>query len=229
MTNPSNTPTALSPRTHRILFGVVIAICLALGVSCVTKKPMKAEAHRWWSGLGPVLPHDTFPADCSLCHVGTKWNKLRDDFEFDHKARTGVALEGAHETAQCLRCHNDRGRVAVFARKGCVGCHEDFHSGQLGAGCTTCHTQETWRPYGQVEKHNRTRFPLTGAHANTACWRCHPGARVGKFVPTDTQCLTCHRADLARTDNPPHIPLGWVDRCDRCHTPTRWEQGTLPD
>jgi len=116
------THTNLSPRVHRALFAIVVMVCLVLGVSCVTRRPMQAEAHRWWSGLGPVLPHDSFPADCSLCHVGTKWNKLRDDFEFDHKARTGVALEGAHKTAQCLRCHNDRGSVAVFARKGCVGC-----------------------------------------------------------------------------------------------------------
>jgi hypothetical protein len=96
-------------------------------------------------------------------------------------------------------------------------------------GCTTCHTQETWRPYGQIEMHNRTRFPLTGAHVSLACQRCHPGARVGKFVPTDPECLTCHRADLAGTTNPPHIPLGWTDKCDRCHIPTRWEQASPPD
>jgi hypothetical protein len=34
--------------------------------------------------------------------------------------------------------------------------------------------------------------------------------------------VTCHRADLARAINPPHLGLGWVDRCDRCHQPIDW-------
>jgi hypothetical protein len=33
--------------------------------------------------------------------------------------------------------------------------------------------------------------------------------------------------DLNGTTNPPHIALGWVDRCDRCHLPTRWSQGRI--
>ncbi|MEZ6021278.1 MAG: hypothetical protein R3F17_14660 [Planctomycetota bacterium] len=49
----------------------------------------------WWRGLGPVMPHDSFPADCSLCHLGGDWNTIRADFEFDHTAETGYALEGA--------------------------------------------------------------------------------------------------------------------------------------
>ena len=28
---------------------------------------------------------------------------------------------------------------------------------------------------------------------------------------------TCHTGDLANTQNPPHLGLGWVDNCQRCH------------
>jgi hypothetical protein len=195
----------------------------ALAVACVLQGPPDTAVHRWWGGLGPVLPHDTFPADCKLCHVGEGWHVLSQRFAFDHAAETGYALNGAHGDAQCLRCHNDRGPVAVFAAKGCAGCHEDIHLGQLGGRCTDCHQELTWRPDGQYELHQRTRFPLVGVHAQTACHRCHVGAEVGKFTPTDVECVTCHADDLARAVQPNHVGLGWVERCDRCHMPTVWQ------
>ena len=199
-----------------------LAFCV---VACVTETPDSAARHRWWARLGPVLPHDTFPTDCKLCHVGEKWDVLRSDFTFDHEAQAGVPLRGAHAEAQCLRCHNDRGPVAIFEAKGCVGCHEDVHQADLGRTCEKCHVETTWEPVGQIALHDKTRFPLVGAHVSTACWRCHPGAEVGQFVPTDTDCATCHQGDLARTTN--HVGLGWVNRCDRCHIPTRWEQAEV--
>jgi len=200
-----------------------------LAVACVVQGRDSAAQRLWWAGFGPVLPHDTFPGDCSLCHVGNDWQRVSSDFEFDHQQETGVALEGAHNRATCLRCHNDRGPVAVFTARGCIGCHEDVHVGTLGSECTTCHTQETWQPFGQRALHDRTRFPLIGVHASTACHRCHPGAEVGRFTPTDTECVTCHASDLARATNPNHVGLGWVDRCDRCHLPRTWEQAELDD
>jgi len=190
----------------------------------VSHGPHAVQQHLWWAGAGPVLPHESFPADCSLCHLGDDWQTLTSDFRFDHEQETGVPLPGAHVRAACLRCHNDRGPVEVFSARGCAGCHEDIHQGQLGQTCESCHQQETWQPVGQIELHQHTRFPLVGVHASTACRRCHPGAEVGKFVPTDTECLTCHTRDLARANNPNHVGLGWVDRCDRCHMPRTWQQ-----
>jgi hypothetical protein len=207
-------------------FALLLVLAVLFG-ACVTQRPGSGSLHRWWAGLGPVLPHDTFPADCKLCHMGVKWNTLKDDFEFDHTAKTGVPLDGAHAQARCLRCHNDRGPVAVFESQGCVGCHEDVHKGELGRTCTKCHQEQTWDPIGQFEMHNHGRFPLTGAHAAVSCHRCHPGARVGDFIPADNECATCHRDDVANANNPPHIALGWVDNCDRCHLPTRWNQATI--
>lgn len=208
----------------------VIAPLFALGfllVACVVQGSDRAAQKLWWAGFGPVLPHDTFPGDCSLCHVGNDWQQVSTEFQFDHEGETGVKLEGAHARASCLRCHNDRGPVAVFEARGCAGCHEDVHDGQLGADCITCHTQQTWQPFGQYAMHDHTRFPLIGVHASTACHRCHAGAEVGRFVPTDTECVTCHTRDLARATNPNHVGLGWVDRCDRCHLPRTWEQAEI--
>jgi hypothetical protein len=206
-------------RLAAILLSIAVPIAIA---SCLSQDAARGEQHRWWSGLGPVIPHDSFPADCSTCHMGATWDQLRADFTFDHEKRTGVPLRGAHAQARCLRCHNDRGPVQQFASKGCAGCHEDVHLGELGKDCTSCHDQSSWLPYGQQERHNKTRFPLTGAHAAVTCHRCHPGAFVGRFGLTDTKCVTCHTDDATKTTNPPHVGLGWTDRCERCHVTTSW-------
>jgi hypothetical protein len=180
----------------------------------------------WQHERGPVVPHDTFPRDCSLCHAGSSWNQIRDDFAFDHARETGVALSGAHESAECLRCHNDRGPVALFAQKGCAGCHEDPHQGRIGDVCTVCHDESApdWRPNAAIAQHATTRFPLAGVHASTACWACHPGAQVGNFVQASTRCADCHQKDLAAAIEPDHQMQGWTDDCQRCHLPTDWSQ-----
>lgn len=211
---------ATRKRDRGLLLGVVVYL---IAVACAsTINPASVPQHRWWAGLGPVLPHDSFPADCTICHEGTNWNDLTEDFTFDHLAETGVALDGAHATASCLRCHNDRGPVEVFVARGCAGCHEDVHQGQLGMNCTECHTEANWRPFGMFELHQQTRFPLLGVHAAVSCRRCHPGAEVGRFVPTPIECADCHQADLQQAINPNHIQLGWTFNCDACHQPSIW-------
>jgi len=208
----------------RIALPAAALLVVLVLVACLARSPESVVQHLWWSGLGPVLPHATFPADCALCHEGQDWQGVREDFRFDHEKETGVALTGSHVDALCIRCHNDRGPVEVFARQGCAGCHEDVHFGQLGTNCSDCHKENDWRPVGMIERHQRTRFPLVGVHASTACHRCHLGAEEGRFVPTDVECVTCHASDLARTTIPDHFGLGWVDRCDRCHLPRTWKQ-----
>ncbi|MBK7875342.1 MAG: hypothetical protein IPJ77_06270 [Planctomycetes bacterium] len=178
--------------------------------------------HGWSTRLGPVVPHDHFPADCSLCHAGGAWHDLRDDFHFDHERETGVALEGEHANARCLRCHNDRGPVAVFAARGCAGCHEDAHRARLGVDCAACHSTRDWRAHGARADHARTRFPLTGAHAAAECERCHPGAGVQEFSSAVPSCEVCHGADLARAMAPNHATEGWTSDCGRCHDTFAW-------
>jgi hypothetical protein len=218
----------LAPKPWSILclFTSTLAWLIA---ACAATGPEVARQHLWWSGLGPVIPHDTFPGDCSLCHAGQDWQTLRADFRFDHALEAGLPLEGAHAQARCLRCHNDRGPAETFARAGCAGCHEDVHAGRLGNDCTSCHEQQTWRAIGQHVLHQRTRFPLTGAHAVTACVRCHPSSIAGSYTPVDTECVSCHQSDLAQATNPNHVGLGWVDRCDRCHLPRTWQQAEIND
>jgi len=218
MPAPSQRLTA--PRlTAPLLFGATLAASVLY--ACVTDRDV--PIHGWWSERGPVVRHDTFPADCSLCHEGSTWTELVEGFEWDHEAETGYALVGAHAEAKCLRCHNDRGPVQIFERQGCGGCHEDVHRGLLGAGCQDCHGESDWQAQGPIAEHRRTRFPLTGAHLVTPCWRCHQGAERGEFSLEDVRCEACHQEDLAQAVDPDHHALGWEQDCERCHLPTTWD------
>lgn len=202
-----------------ILFGALA--CALHGTKRHAYAPVSPQ--EWRKDRGPVVPHDSFPRDCSTCHEGSTWHAIKKDFAFDHEKETGVRLEGAHSGAECLRCHNDRGPVAEFASQGCSGCHEDLHRGKLGKGCEACHEQNDWNPGAEIVRHTRTRFPLVGSHAAVACFRCHEGADVGNFDRTSTECIDCHRDQLARAVNPNHLVQGWTSNCDRCHLPTTWE------
>ena len=78
-----------------------------------------------------------------------------------------------------------RAQAAAFrgdARATCEGCHEDTHAGQFRTGdqpakaCTTCHTTEQWK----IEQfdHDKTRYPLEGAHMKLECAKCHPSEEL---------------------------------------------------
>ncbi|MBL8724178.1 MAG: hypothetical protein JNK49_09030 [Planctomycetes bacterium] len=201
-----------------MLWRWVLLLLLGVVVACAALVPQ----HGWDANFGPVVPHDSFPADCSLCHQAGGWHQLRADFTYDHQKATGVELRGAHANAGCLLCHNDRGPVQQFAAQGCAGCHADPHLDRLGRNCGDCHQERTWTPNDAIARHDRTRFPLVGPHAAAACFRCHPGAQVGNFAGAPVECSQCHRDDRDRTVDPNHVQLGYVDRCERCHVPVDW-------
>ncbi|HED52607.1 MAG TPA: hypothetical protein ENJ00_00190 [Phycisphaerales bacterium] len=202
--------------TRKTFFWVMVLIggLVACG-SLIPREGWDASAN------GPVIPHDNFPADCSLCHVGGSWTEIRDDFEFDHLAKTGVELKGAHADAACLRCHNDRGPVAVFADRGCSGCHEDTHRGRLGPDCQSCHNEESWHPRDAIRQHAMTRFPLVGPHASAECFACHEGAQVGNFEGLVPECAVCHTDEAASVTDPDHSAFS--NDCQRCHSEVDWK------
>jgi len=187
----------------------------------------KVKREEWRESRGPVVPHDTFPSDCTLCHAKGSWHEIRKDFVFDHEKETGTPLHGAHAQAQCLRCHNDRGAVGLFSKRGCAGCHDDIHRGRLGTQCTGCHTENNWNPTGVYAAHARTRFPLTGLHIGVACFRCHPASESGQFFGADPRCEACHRNDAVQAKAIDHVAGGMLTDCQQCHNGSSWQNATF--
>jgi len=199
-----------------------IALALFAAVALATCGISSKGRQYWDEDRGPLVPHKSFPADCDLCHLPDGWESIRPEFSFDHGKETGHALNGAHERAACLRCHNDFGPVTMYTARGCAGCHGDIHLTAMGTDCLRCHNENNWRATGLVTEHARTRFPLIGRHLAVACVLCHPASPTGMFRGASTRCADCHQADLARARNPDHIAQGWTSRCEQCHTPSGW-------
>lgn len=202
-----------------------LLLALAFGfLACAidqTSMSTQVEPQEWDKARGPVVPHDTFPMDCALCHEGDNWQTIRADFVFDHAKETGYPLVGAHEAAECLRCHNDRGPVELYSQRGCAGCHEDVHESRMGSECSSCHSQSNWLVKDAIADHARTRFPLMGAHAAAACFACHEGAEVGVFDRASIACVDCH-ADALATAPAFHADFDNETQCQTCHAPVGW-------
>ena len=155
------------------------------------------------------------PQACRSCHTDHKGRDMNiaplEQKGFDH-AKTGFALAGAHQPAACRSCHVE-GKKYRVAPEPCDGCHrkDDKHKGGLGPRCADCHTETKWKE--TKFDHSRTRFALTGKHAEAKCASCHANEQYQDAPQT---CVGCHRKD----DKQHNGRLG--DRCESCHVASSW-------
>jgi hypothetical protein len=181
-------------------------------------------------------PHRTpWSGACTTCHLAADetWAKGARGIQAQTHARTGFALDEAHATVACEKCHVSglpydqrypEPGAAGYRRhpKTCEGCHEDPHRGQFRgqyAGCAACHTGASFKPAQfDVARHAQV-YPLTGPHAVVACAKCHPadpntGGR--RFTPVPRPCAACHADPHGRQF------LGRHAQCTDCHEPERF-------
>ncbi len=173
--------------------------------------------------------HDNkFGQDCKSCHTPLGWQKIKTG-KFDH-SKTGFPLRGLHKKVECKQCHTTGRMTDPVAHEQCATCHEDVHKGQFkhrkdGGRCETCHTESGFIPslFGP-RQHQKTRFPLRGAHLATPCTACHKLARtrsgtlLRRFVFKKIECETCHE-DIHGGQ---FAKLKPVKQCKVCHTVNEW-------
>ena len=86
---------------------------------------------------------------CEDCHNPNGWRLWR----FDHAARTGFSVRGAHEKLDCHACH----RVSIAQEEPlpvtCGDCHarDDVHFGGFGRDCNRCHGDGSWDDIEMLE------------------------------------------------------------------------------
>jgi hypothetical protein len=162
--------------------------------------------------------------DCASCHTTMAWQPST----FDH-SKTPFALTGAHMAVQCAQCHPG-GRFAGTPMT-CVNCHQaKFNatvnpphvSNGISTDCASCHTTMAWQP--ATFDHNKTIFPLTGAHVSVTCIQCH---KNGKYPGTPTACISCHQNDFNTAMAPPHVASAFSTDCTGCHTMMAWQPSTF--
>jgi len=213
-------------------------------------KELAARVNQRRGFHGRLGPNDRNCQTCHHEHQGREF-KIVDWGQpgkkgFDH-GKTGWALEGKHQKADCAKCHDPRritdGAVRLVLEKGreswlgqptaCAGCHSDEHRGQLGQECQSCHDARAWKP--ARFDHAKAAFKLEGRHAKVACAKCHadqpappaadPGARTppvrpalfARYKPVPFQAC----ADCHKKD--PHQGR-FGESCQGCHTPLDWKQ-----
>ncbi len=185
-----------------------------------------------------VVKKDNPNKDCARCHSehnGETFQMIRwqpSQEKFDHN-QTGYPLDGKHATVACRQCHSaahmsmemqklvkykDPGKSFLGQPADCLGCHKDFHQGQLGSNCQSCHNTSNWKDTAKFN-HANTRYPLTGKHAEVGCVKCHAPLTLGgppmyrglNFAA----CSACHQD--------PHKGAFKKD-CASCHVTASWKQ-----
>ncbi len=154
-------------------------------------------------------------SECRACHVehlGRSADIVElDPARFNHDL-TDFPLSGAHRGLACAACHLPHTPLRAAPRR-CVACHkaDDPHGGGLGADCASCHGTAAWEP--ARFDHDRTSFPLRGAHDRVACVQCHVSNR---YKGTPRACVSCHAPDDVHAgDRGPN--------CAACHSVSAWK------
>ncbi len=146
-----------------------------------------------------------FGTQCEACHNPSSWENVT----FDH-SRSAFPLTGSHVNVACEKCHQNGSFKGTPTF--CYACHkqDDHHNGRFGTQCEACHNPSSWD--NVTFDHNRSRFPLTGAHAGLACERCHS---QGQFTGLSPNCAACH-------GDPQFHRGAFGTNCAACHQTSAW-------
>lgn len=168
-----------------------------------------------------------FGNECAKCHNESGFTSLKTMDFFDHKL-TDYPLEGMHEKVDCKKCHEKGKFSEAIDFSACKSCHEDYHLGEFKKNevildCKACHSLENGFKYSlfTLEQHQKSKFPLEGAHVATPCFACHVSEPEKRwtFRNKGTKCVNCHE-DIHKT----YIPekLYPEKKCEACHTNENW-------
>ena len=161
-------------------------------------------------------PHGSkLKIDCAVCHTTGAWKYSAETSKFSHDKQTNFILEGQHRLVNCKNCH----KTLIFseAQTTCISCHTDMHNATVGGDCARCHDSDSWIIENVTEIHQRSRFPLLGAHNNAECSACHTSVSKLEFQPLGINCIDCHQQDFLKTTKPNHQSAGFSQNCFDCH------------
>ena len=157
-----------------------------------------------------------YPTTCEMCHSTSAWTPS----SFNHQT-TAFPLTGAHTTVQCSSCHTNG---FTNTPTDCYSCHQNDYNntkdpnhvtGNFSKVCSDCHSTSSWD--NATVDHNKTAFPLTGAHVNVSCSNCHTNG----YSNTPIQCYACHTSSYT-TAVPSHTAAGISTECQSCHNTSAW-------
>lgn len=167
---------------------------------------------------------------CQSCHTVEGWKIIRNaSMERAFHDKTRFPLKGEHLDVDCTACHGPfPGQKAKF--KGlefqqCTACHADAHVGQLipekgkPLDCEACHSVDGFKPPRYtVQQHQKTRYPLEGAHQVAPCNLCHQKSpALADKVPKALRLELKKKKRLELFSLASFETKAPLDRCDSCH------------
>jgi hypothetical protein len=164
-----------------------------------------------------------FSNKCEDCHnqqtfkVNTKLKNFNHDL-------TGYSLEGNHTVVECKKCHTGQKMTDPLPHDKCAECHSDYHKGEFVNtsynDCIACHSTSGFNESSfDLEKHEKSLFPLNGAHIATPCFSCHKKTETWKFRNIGINCIDCHENIHSGYISNEFIP---ANDCKKCHNDDSW-------
>ena len=167
---------------------------------------------------------------CERCHNPNTW--LVPDMAQRHR-QTRFPLMGPHLNAPCQSCHvNQQVQEYVGTPVECFSCHRQQYDAtaqpahrQAGFSidCIQCHVPTSFQ-WGAGFDHQRTVFPLVGAHQAVPCSQCHTG---GVFSGLPLDCFACHQTGFNAVTDPNHVAGNFSHQCLTCHSMIGWRPATF--
>jgi hypothetical protein len=133
---------------------------------------------------------------------------------------------------QCDKCHEAFSKKSQ--RRLCVACHKKVAAdikdkrGMHGrvteirnVECKQCHSDHLGRNADIVQfnrdlfNHDKTDYPLKGAHLKTACGACHKSGKL--YREAESVCYSCHKNRDVHQGK-------FGKKCNDCHSEARWKK-----
>ncbi len=171
------------------------------------------------------IHNNKFGQNCTQCHSEVSFHQVKGMKNFNH-SRTNFPLEGKHRSVACASCHKT-GYAKAPKHKKCSDCHSDYHHKQFAVqgkspDCSECHSNQGFeRSSFTLERHDQSRFKLTGAHLATPCFSCHKKNDKWSFREIGLNCIDCHKNVHESTLNKKYDP---EPACLNCHNSNRWSE-----
>jgi len=167
---------------------------------------------------------DQFGNNCADCHNESAFQDVNMD-HFNHDL-TSFHLSGKHQSVDCRECHTES-FIEPVPHNECAACHQDYHEGAFttssqGRDCAECHTEDGFEiTLYTLEEHNRSDFPLEGAHLATPCFACHLQEDKWAFRNIGERCVDCHEDVHEGYIAEEYYP---EQDCRSCHVTESWQQ-----
>ncbi len=166
-----------------------------------------------------------FGLNCQNCHSTNSFHQINQS-AFDHN-KTNFPLIGKHSSVKCNDCHKT-GFSSKPKYEKCIDCHSDFHKGQflengIVKDCSYCHNENGYTPsMFTIERHDSTKFQLTGSHLAVPCAGCHSRNSEWHFKNIGLECINCHNNVHGQEIS---VKFMGNNNCSGCHNTIGW--GTI--